>query len=74
MFARTKSFANIFIIHISFVLMSSLRDIVFFSKILQNNCDLVSNPSFCTLTCNEALYAVLLILHKMRTYIGLHMN
>ena len=30
------------------------------SKILQNYCDIVSNPSFCTFTCNDALYSVLL--------------
>ena len=28
------------------------------SKILQNYCDIVLNPSFCTFTCNEALYSV----------------
>ena len=31
-----------------------------FSKILQNCCDIVSNRYFCTLTCNEALYTVIM--------------
>ena len=36
------------------------------SKILQNYCDIVSHPSFCTFTCNETLYTVTIITLRER--------
>ena len=56
-FEETKYNVNIFHIHVSSLLISSRR-VSHLSKIFQNESDIVSIPSLCTFTCNEALYTV----------------
>ena len=58
MFAETKRFENEFIIHVSTFLDVFTPCKNYMSKILLNYCDVVSNPSFCTFTWNDASYSV----------------
>ena len=55
--AETKRFVNKFHTHVSsfYILIPDSH----LSKIVQNFYDIVSNPSFSTSTCNEALYTVI---------------
>ena len=58
-FAETKSFVNKKWIYICIILLDFFTTCDSrLSKILWNYCDIVSIPSFCTMTCNEALYSV----------------